>query len=196
MKCTCIGAISCWLAIVSVPGLAQGPVEELPPPADSSVLVKEGPVSPPVPSNPEIPIKGEVPSAVSEDPALAATQPMDAGMGWGLIGPTAKHYVVGSLAIADYWRDGQRQVVAMEEEDPASHAKPDPNYRYYREPSTGHRWAIARQPLADGGFSVYFQLSDKPGTWTRVQSARPTWETRFAESFVVPFVWVESTCGK
>jgi hypothetical protein len=118
--------------------VADDPVEELPPPkSESSVLVK---------------------------PQHAASESQQPG--WGLVGPSGRHYFVGSEALADYLRGGQRHIVALEKEDPARHASPDPNYLYYRETLAGHRWAIGRQPGVDRRSSVYFQEVGAPGAWS------------------------------
>ncbi len=152
---------------------AKAPVEELPPPARANAEANEAPV------------------ASEESPAKDQTS----STGWGLLGASGRHYFVGPLAIADYLRDGQRYIVTLAEEDPATHGKADPNFLYYREEVAGHRWAIGRQPHLDGTYSVYFQPSDTPATWKLIQHARANWDHQPVFESVEPVYLLEPTCG-
>ena len=173
MPTQCLWTIDILLMFVPGALLAESPVEELPPPAAQRDLTNDA-----------------LNTAESEHPEGAATV-----VGWGLYGPRARFYFVGQGAIADYQHNGRRYIVALAEEDPASQTKTDPNFLYFREAQTGHRWAISRQVRADGTCSVYFQLAATPGEWTLYQRSRPTWE----EEPVVdqpPFhILIEPGCG-
>jgi hypothetical protein len=96
--------------------------------------------------------------------------------GWGLVGSRGRHYVFGGLAVADYSRGGQRQVVTLQQEEPSLLPKPDENYLYYRELGTGDRWAIGRHPQADETYLVYFQPRAKSRAAGEANAvARPKW---------------------
>jgi hypothetical protein len=151
----------------------QPNVEELPPPATMSVLAKET-------------LEGD-PAEASDS---AATTP-----GWGIYGPRGRLYSVGDLAIVDYLRKGQRNIVALAEEDPASHARIDPNFLYFREAVAGHRWAIGRQMRTDGTFSLFFQAADEPGDWKLFQRSRLIEEGDALLDLEAPIVIVEPGCG-
>jgi len=158
------------LVLLAAPAwaIADDPVEELPPPkSETSVLVK--------------------PKHVASEPQLS---------GWGLVGPSGRHYFIGAQGLADYLRGGQRHIVALEQEDPAHHASPDPNYLYYRETLAGHRWAIGRQPGADRSYSVYFQEVDSPGTWNVFQRTRGSWEDLPVDEPTTVLLQYEPTCGR
>ena len=76
--------------------------------------------------------------------------------GWSLVGPSGRHYCVGTTALADYQQGSQRHLVSLEVERPADNSTPDENFVYFRETITGHRWAIARHPSADHAFPSLF----------------------------------------
>jgi hypothetical protein len=137
------------LALLLLPSwtAARAPVEELPPPSQPSVLTRAEPT--------------------------AGNSPVS---GWGLFGASGRYYFVGEVALADYARGGERQIVPLIKEDPASHAKPDPNFLYYREETAGHRWAIRRQAAADRRYSIYFQPADAPGAWQLFERALGSWD--------------------
>lgn len=83
--------------------------------------------------------------------------------GWVLTGPRGRHYFFGGLAVADYVYQGERRIVTLQQEEPTLLPKPDPHFLYYRELQSGNRWAVAREPLSDGTYVVFFQRkgSDK-----------------------------------
>ena len=156
--------------------LATDPPEDLPPPLrdtpqetreEQSVLVNAAPAS--------------------RSPSIE---------GFGLIGPSGRHYIAGGVALADYVRDGQRQIVQLEAEDPARRAAPDENFLYFRETRTGHRWAIARYPSPDRRYRVYFQDAVNLGVWQLFQRAAPTWEQPPGELWPTTCIWPEPTCGQ
>jgi hypothetical protein len=151
----------------------QPNVEDLPPPAAKSVLAKET-------------LKG-TPAEASDS---AATTP-----GWGIYGPLGRLYCVGDLAIVDYLREGRRHIVALAEEDPASHARIDPYFLYFREAVAGHRWAIGRQMRTDGTYSLFFQTADEPGDWKLFQRSRLMEEAAAFLDLEAPIVIVEPGCG-
>ena len=165
--------------LVPVLAVAQAP-EELPPPVARSVLVDRAPASGGAPTSPS----GE------------ALKQGAVENGWGLYGTNARHYFVGRVAIADYVRGGQRHIVTLIEEDPASHAKVDPNFQYYREEVAGHRWALARQAGADRRYAVYFQAADAPGAWMLFQHAQGTWDHQSAMSLPPPIYLLEPDCSE
>lgn len=136
------------LALLAAPPLvAQEPVEELPPPrSETSVLVQ--------------------PPGAVQDRRPAS---------WRLVGPGGQHYFVGSSVLADYLRGDQRHIVALEREDPNSHASPDPNFLYFREPD-GRRWAFSVQPSADGRFRIYSQDAGSSSVWSLFQRASRDWD--------------------
>jgi hypothetical protein len=88
--------------------------------------------------------------------------------GWGLAGPSGRHYVFGDLAVADYRWQGERHIVTLELE--TNLPKEDPNFLYYRETRDGHRWALATHAGPDRMYSVYFQPQSQP-----VAGGKPTW---------------------
>lgn len=151
----------------------QPTVEELPPPAAKSVLAKEPPSAAP-----------------AEAADSIATTP-----GWGVYGPLGRVYSVGDLAVVDYLREGRRHIVALTEEDPASHASIDSYYVYFREVESGHRWAIGRQMRSDGTFSLFFQAADEPGDWKLFQRSRLIEEGAALLDLEAPIVIVEPGCG-
>ena len=93
--------------------------------------------------------------------ADAETEPVVVGnlehSGWVLSGSRGRHYFFGGLAVADYVYQGERQIVTLQQEEPTLLPKPDPHFLYYRELQSGHRWAVAREPLSDGTYVVFFQ---------------------------------------
>ena len=148
-------------------------MEVLPPPAAKSVLAKE-----------------MLQGTPAEASGIAATTP-----GWGIYGPRVRLYCVGDVAIADYQREGRRYIVALAEEDPASHASIDPFFLYYREAVTGHRWAIGRQMRTDGTYSLYFQAANAPGDWKLFQRSRLIEGGAALLALEAPIVIVEPGCG-
>ena len=162
--------------LLGLPGLnwaaADEPVEELPPPRP------EGPRE----------------KSVLVDPAPAPSRTATTE-GWGLIGPVGRHYCIGTTAIADYVRGGQRHIVALDVEQPASDSSPDEYFLYFREAGTGHRWAIARYASADQRYRVYFQAAGRRGEWLLFQRAEVTWEARHDEVPTAVWTWPEPTCG-
>jgi hypothetical protein len=89
------------------------------------------------------------------------TEPVVVGnlehQGWVLTGPRGRHYFFGGLAVADYVDQGERRIVTLQQEEPTLLPKPDPHFLYYRELQSGNRWAIAREPLSDNTYVVFFQ---------------------------------------
>ncbi len=83
--------------------------------------------------------------------------------GWVLAGPRGRHYFFGGLAIADYTFRGARQIVTLQQEEPTLLPKPDPHFLYYKELESGHRWAVAREPLSDGSYVVFYQRKEHLG---------------------------------
>ena len=159
-----------WLVRLAAPAwaLATAPVEELPPPKEEkSVVVKSEP-----------------------------TPDRSQAQGWGLIGPSGRHYSVGASALADYLHRGQRHIVTLDAENPASHSTPDENFLYFRETRTGHRWAIARYPSGDQRYRVYFQSADSPGVWQPFQRSQLTWEPQLDDELTVVWTWPEPSCGQ
>lgn len=77
--------------------------------------------------------------------------------GWVLTGPRGRHYFFGGLAVADYVYQGERRIVTLQQEEPTLLPKPDPHFLYYRELQSGNRWAVAREPLSDGTYVIFFQ---------------------------------------
>jgi hypothetical protein len=77
--------------------------------------------------------------------------------GWVLSGPRGRHYFFGGLAVADYVYQGERRIVTLQQEEPTLLPKPDPHFLYYRELQSGNRWAIAREPLSDNTYVIFFQ---------------------------------------
>ena len=156
------------LALLAAPAwaLAEVPVEELPPPkTETSVLVQ--------PKH-----------------AHRERQPL----GWGLVGSSGRHYFVGPEALADYRWGGQRHIVALAQEDPASHPSADPKFLYYREPE-GRRWAFGRQPSADGNYRVYSQDAGAAGGGP-FSSGRGTWDGLSLDEPQAVLYWNEPGCGR
>ena len=163
------------LILAAGDALAEQPnVEELPPPVAKSVLAKET-------------LEGD--SAEASDSAATT-------ISWGIYGPHGRLYCVGDLAIVDYLREGQRYIVALAEEDPASHARIDPNFLYFREAVAGHRWAIGRRMRTDGTFSLFFQAADEPGDWKLFQRSRLIEEGDALLDLEASIVIVEPGCGR
>jgi hypothetical protein len=167
-----------WLAMLLIlaagTALAEQPnVEDLPPPVAKSVLAKE-----------------TLKSAPTEVSDSAATE-----LGWGIFGPLGRLYCVGDLTIVDYLREGRRYIVTLMKEDPASHARIDPHFLYFREAATGHRWAIGRQVRIDGTYGLYFQAADEPGHWKLFQRSRLIEEGAAVLVVETPIVIDEPGCG-
>src|SRR5436190_8018425 len=91
--------------------------------------------------------------------------------GWALSGSRGRHYFFGGLAVADYSYQGERRIVTLQQEEPTLLPKPDPHFLYYRELDSGHRWAVAREPLRDGTYAIFYQRkgaeksTDPKKTW-------------------------------
>jgi hypothetical protein len=102
--------------------------------------------------------------------------------GWALSGSRGRHYFFGGLAIADYSYQGERQIVTLQQEEPTLLPKPDPHFLYYRELHSGHRWAVAREPLRDGSYVVFYQRkgaeksADPKKAWKEFQRAQLEWK--------------------
>ena len=116
--------------------------------------------------------------------------------GWGLIGHSGRHYCVGATALADYVLGGQRYIITLDAEDPANHPTTAESFLYFREASTGHRWAIARYPSADQRYRVYFQAEGSPGVWQLFQRADATWESQLDKEPTFIWTWPEPTCSQ
>jgi len=118
-----------------------------------------------------------------------AAGPVVGGMnhvGWGLHGSKGRHYFFGGTAFGDYSLDGrQRFVVSMVQEEAVANPDPD-KYLYYRELSTGNRWAVATKVGRNGGFAIYYQDArhrlDANGQpqWTLLHTAQVIKDTRAA----------------
>jgi hypothetical protein len=134
-------------------GWAQSSLEELPPPAEASVVVAK--------------------DRAGGKAELRATQNA-MPTAWGLAGDRGRFYFVGGQAFADYFREGERRVVALDEES-ASPRGADLNYLYYREVNEGHRWAFARSAAQDLRHSVYFQPSGSQ-VWARFERCLILWD--------------------
>lgn len=102
--------------------------------------------------------------------------------GWVLSGSRGRHYFFGGLAVADYSYQGERQIVTLQQEEPTLLPKPDPHFLYYRELESGHRWAVAREPLTDGTYVVFYQRkgteksADPKKAWKEFQRAHLEWK--------------------
>lgn len=102
--------------------------------------------------------------------------------GWVLAGPRGRHYFFGGLAVADYVVQGERRIVTLQQEEPTLLPKPDPHFLYYRELQSGHRWAVAREPLLDGKYVVFHQRkgtdpsTDPKIAWQEFQRANLEWK--------------------
>jgi len=130
--------------------------EALPIPKKAAVPGREAPVK-------AVPAKE---SPAQEKPAMqeqknAADEPVVVGnlehQGWALAGPRGRFYFFGGLAVADYAIQGDRRIVALQQEEPTLLPKPDEKFLYYRELASGNRWAVGREPLASGSYIIYFQ---------------------------------------
>lgn len=174
--------------IVPSPALADEAIEELPPPS-SERREPAGPrLNQPIRNLDDVrdDARDDDGDAGREDSVLVNVPPAESApakgsssaaaiASWGLSGPLGRHYSVGNAALADYWRDGQRQLATLTVEDPASHASRDDNFLYFREDEQNHRWAIARLPSADGRYRIYFQAADERGVWRLFQRADANW---------------------
>ena len=142
------------LQIVALAGpLTAEQIEELPPPKqEHSVLAGE----------PAVPRSSLIPA-------------------WSVIGPSGRHYCIGAIALADYEKGSLRHLVTLEADNPGNKLTPDEHFLYYRETTTGHRWAIARQASADQSYRVYFQAADRPGRWQLFQRAHAAWDQELIE---------------
>ena len=105
--------------------------------------------------------KAAPPAAEAAEVPAEETEPVVVGnmehQGWVLTGPRGRHYFFGGLAVADYVDQGERRIVTLQQEEPTLLPKPDPHFLYYRELQSGNRWAIAREPLSDNTYVVFFQ---------------------------------------
>lgn len=121
-----------------------------------------------------------------EEPLEEAAEPVVVGnlehQGWALAGPRGRHYFFGGLAVADYVYQGERRIVTLQQEEPTLLPKPDKNFLYYRELESGHRWAVAREPLSDGAYVVFYQRkgtvksTDPKKAWKEFQRAHLEWK--------------------
>ena len=161
-------AVSPWKS-----GAAQ--VEELPPPAQETV---EKPAEQPESES----------VLVTREPAVSTSSSVN----WAVVGPRGRIYCAGETALVDYWQDGRRKIAALDAEDPATHATPDDDFRYFREKSTGHRWAIARYSGADGGHRVYFQEADRRGEWQLFQRGEAALEGQPGFAPPTSLFWTEA----
>ncbi|MGI8979155.1 MAG: hypothetical protein ACR2FY_08015 [Pirellulaceae bacterium] len=102
--------------------------------------------------------------------------------GWVLSGPRGRHYFFGGLAMADYVVQGERRIVTLQQEEPTLLPKPDAHFLYYRELQSGHRWAVAREPLADGKYVIFHQRNgadpskDPKKAWQVFQRTNLEWK--------------------
>lgn len=102
--------------------------------------------------------------------------------GWVLSGSRGRHYFFGGLAVADYSYLGERRIVTLQQEEPTLLPKPDPHFLYYRELDSGHRWAVAREPLKDGTYAIFYQRkgadksADPKKAWNEFQRGRLEWK--------------------
>jgi hypothetical protein len=102
--------------------------------------------------------------------------------GWVLSGARGRHYFFGGLAVADYSYQGERRIVTLQQEEPTLLPKPDPHFLYYRELESGHRWAVAREPLEDGTYVLFYQRkgteksTDPKKAWKEFQRANLEWK--------------------
>lgn len=152
----------------------------------------------PTPKKAGIAPKGASPTEEAAE-AEAEPDPVVVGnlehQGWVLSGPRGRHYFFGGLAVADYSLPGARRIVTLQQEEPTLLPKVDPHFLYYRELQSGNRWAVAREPLSDGTYVVYFQRKKPPEepafsatsapvvttnttkAWKEFQRARLEWKT-------------------
>jgi hypothetical protein len=109
---------------------------------------------------------------------------------------------VGATALADYVQGDQRHLATLEAEDSSSHTAPDENFLYFREASTGHRWALARHPGVDQRYRVYFQPADRRGTWELFQRSQLISQQQLIsaqspdDDMPVIWTWSEPGCGR
>ena len=102
--------------------------------------------------------------------------------GWTLTGARGRHYFFGGLAVADYRYQEERRIVTLQQEEPTLLPKPDAHFLYYRELQSGNRWAVAREPLSDGTYVVFFQpkgtekSADPKKSWKEFQRAHLDWK--------------------
>lgn len=102
--------------------------------------------------------------------------------GWVLSGSRGRHYFFGGLAVADYVYQGERRIVTLQQEEPTLLPKPDAHFLYYRELESGHRWAVAREPLTDGTYVIFYQRkgaeksADPKKAWKEFQRAHLEWK--------------------
>ncbi|MCE9526767.1 MAG: hypothetical protein K8R36_12020 [Planctomycetales bacterium] len=118
----------------------------------------------PVPKKEAANSKAAPPAADAAEVPAEETEPVVVGnmehSGWVLSGPRGRHYFFGGLAVADYVSQGERRIVTLQQEEPTLLPKPDPHFLYYRELQSGNRWAIAREPLSDNTYVVFFQRKE------------------------------------
>jgi hypothetical protein len=124
--------------------------------------------------------------AVEEEPE--ESEPVVVGnlehQGWVLSGSRGRHYFFGGLAVADYTYQGERQIVTLQQEEPTLLPKPDVHFLYYRELRSGHRWAVAREPLSDGTYVIFHQRkgseqsTNPKKAWQEFQRARLEWKKK------------------
>jgi len=116
---------------------------------------------------------------VDDDPVVVGNLEHE---GWALSGSRGRHYFFGGLAVADYSYQGERRIVTLQQEEPTLLPKPDAHFLYYRELDSGHRWAVAREPLRDGTYAIFYQRkgaeksTDPKKTWKEFQRARLEWK--------------------
>jgi len=121
------------------------------------------------------PSLGPAAAEVDEDPVVVGNLEHQ---GWMLSGSRGRHYFFGGLAVADYSYQGERRIVTLQQEEPTLLPKPDSHFLYYRELDSGHRWAVAREPLRDGTYAIFYQRkgaeksTDPKKTWKEFQRAR------------------------
>ena len=115
----------------------------------------------------------------SEEPVVVGNMEHQ---GWVLSGPRGRHYFFGGLAMADYVVQGERRIVTLQQEEPTLLPKPDAHFLYYRELQSGHRWAVAREPLSDGKYVIFHQRkgtdqsTDPKKAWQEFQRANLEWK--------------------
>ena len=163
-------AITSLMLALAFPVLARATdqIEELPPPKrEKSVLTKAPPAR-------------DVPPAVA----------------WGLTWNSGRHYFAGGTGIADYVHDGQRHIASLEAEDHSGYALPDENFLYYREASSGNRWALARQAGLDRQYRVYFQAAGGGVGWQLFQRSQATWDQPFDAPPAVSTTRYEASCAE
>ncbi|WP_254513782.1 hypothetical protein [Anatilimnocola floriformis] len=139
----------------------------------SAVLAQPGirPFGTPAPAPSAAAPSATVPAVVQNQPADPVVVGQLEHLGWSLTGPSAKHYIFGGLAVADYVWQGKRRIVTLQEHTDLP--KPDENYLYYHELRDGNWWAFRKHPWPDRTYSVWFRPGDVPGAkWQRLQMAR------------------------